>query len=303
MRVLRGGAARVSEQFDQRRLGHRREAYIGASGSGTKLAGMAGGALTNTTPLIGNAGGGLIGNAGAGLIGNAGSGLGPVSALSDVEPLTADAGLIGNAGAALAGSSGGALIGNAGSGLIGREIQTVGAVAYAEAIDGSTGKLLLRVRVGSDGRYRLDLGRVPVRGGLILQVTAVEGSAVKGYLAAPLPLAKGQTGTRRVDTTPASTLIAFSSAVMAGVSKEFDVRYGFRGFKAAGLAKLLPYGDAAKADAAARALDAADTYAKAAKLDDVLGQAAKDSGVLAGAAIGTSAKAGKSVAALIAASN
>lgn len=273
---------------------------VGAEGTAAAIS-----PLTSQDPLTVQAP--LANNSGGALIGNTGGALGAITELADEAPLSAGAALVGNSGGALVGNSGGALVGNAGAGLVAdRLTAAVGGadhVLFIEVVDGETAQLLYRTRADEQGRYRIDLGPARERRGLVVQATAVRGSAVTAYLAAPFPVRKGEHGTRKIDATPGSTLALFSQAVLAGVRAELKVGKGFRGFRAGGLARLLPFGDPDSAARASEALDRAEAYTKATSFDAVLGAAADHSAALAKAAADQGLQAGGTVASIVAATN
>ena len=271
--------------------------------------------LSNVTSLVGNSGAALIGNAGSGLIGNAGSGL------------------IGNAGSGL--------IGNAGSGYriqdasgSGYRIQDSEASRYrtqdsegsgyrtqdgggpiiivVELVNPATGLPILRGLARADGHYDMILAFAFAKIGLILQATTVSDGQVTGFLAAPVPASKTAPNERRVDISPASTMVLLSAAVASGVRAELRVDTGFRGFKTDQLATMVANMDGAAIQKAAEKIDALDTFSASQSFDVLLDQTASASAQLAeasGKAAQESASAGEtgvaadSVATLVAATN
>ena len=234
-----------------------------------------------------------------------------VTPLTQVSPLdaTSISSLIGNSGSALIGNSGSALIGNSGSALIGNSGSALSLPGFrvqaddefilvVEVVDPSTGVLSdLLDSAGKRAGVRLVLGskfkgdfssllRLPGASGkraLMVQATGLKGGKVTSFMAAPLRLDAVISGTSTIKTTvsPASTTVALSYTLLSGITTQFDVSKGFRGFKTGQIGSLVAFGGTSASAKGTAALDKAKSFTGAVSFEELLASAASASVVLA----------------------
>ncbi len=256
-----------------------------------ELAGNAGSALA------GNAGSALAGNAGSGLIGNTGSGLRNANPLANVAALTHS-----NPLATVTALTGPGIVPL--TSVARYRIQTDAApVVFIEVVNPATGQLLRRGTLDPAGHYRFEVDAVFKARGLIVQATAVSGTVVTAFLAAPVPAVRPEVARKVVDISPAATVAVFAAALVSGVRGEFQVETGFRGFRTEQLAAIVARLDPEALGAAAPRIDGSERIAKATTFDGLLAEVVAGSAALANESVEAGKAAGATLAHVVAAQN
>jgi len=150
-----------------------------------------------------------------------------------------------------------------------------------ECIDLSTGERLAKAATDAAGRYLIKLAVADRARALMLQATWVGDHEVRGYLAAPVRLAAGASGTRVQDVSGGSTVAALALTLLTGVRSEFRVETGFRSFRAEQLSRLVLLQDEGLYGAAASSLDASPAFGDSVTLRDALASAVAGARTLA----------------------
>ncbi|MBM3268536.1 MAG: hypothetical protein FJZ01_12875 [Candidatus Sericytochromatia bacterium] len=159
----------------------------------------------------------------------------PLALGDDFGGIPAAAGIVANASPALSQSSGLTLLEPYRAGFRIAQAETA---LFVEVVNLVSGDLLARTLADPAGRFKVALPRNARYLPLALQATTLQGEAITLYLAALLPPAPAGPKARTQDISPGTTSAALAVAKLGGVTQEFDVATGFRGFRAGGVAAL-----------------------------------------------------------------